>query len=551
MSEKKNIHTTSSAAKKSIVAGGLIGTAGFFISKAIGLVYSIPFSTILGNDAYMSYYGSAYRIYSYLLNVFTAGAPMAIATMTAAYLVRKNYRAVLQVRKMSLVVMGLLGALGMLLMTALSAVLAPAMTDGSAEAVSIMTKVLVILSLAVFLVPILSATRGFIQGCKEMKEYAYSQAFEQIFRVAFLLGVSCLLVYGFHLSSVYALYAAVLSTSVAAIAGLIQIFKFSKTTEASLAKEARRQNARAIPLKPLFREFLLLCIPYLLFALIGYINDIYDAILLPIGLKFSSCTSEQIDVMTSAVNYAGIKFTAIPMILAPGFTASIIPHITSALEEKNYREVRKDVRKCINIVLFIAMFLSFAIGLYATPLYYSLFYTSDLALSANTLQWIALEGFFGTITPVVTSMMMAAGLRKDILRQMLIGAIGKGILMVPFVMWWGVAGAVLTTCMNMGWICFYSMMSMHRRFKVSFRSTIRIFVKTLIALGAMALCAWVLSLIGLGNVTHGKMLCFVTMLVSGVLSSVVFVIVALYLRIPQSVFSFRFKKPSERRAAHV
>ena len=50
----------SSRAKKSIVAGGLIGTFGFFVAKAIGLLYSIPFSSILGSDALMSYYGSAY-----------------------------------------------------------------------------------------------------------------------------------------------------------------------------------------------------------------------------------------------------------------------------------------------------------------------------------------------------------------------------------------------------------------------------------------------------------------------------------------------------------
>ncbi len=73
----------SSTAKKSIVAGGLIGTGGFLIAKAIGLVYSIPFSSILGSDAYMSYYGSAYRIYSYMLNVFTAGAPIPFVSMVA------------------------------------------------------------------------------------------------------------------------------------------------------------------------------------------------------------------------------------------------------------------------------------------------------------------------------------------------------------------------------------------------------------------------------------------------------------------------------------
>lgn len=281
-----NKSRNTSAAKKSIIAGGLIGTGGFFIAKAIGLVYSIPFSSILGSDAYMSYYGSAYRIYSYLLNVFTAGAPMAIATMVAKYITRKNYKTALSVQRMSIVVMGLLGFLGMIVMLGLSGVLASAMSEGTSDGAAIMTRVLCLLSIAIFLVPILSAYRGFVQGCKEMEEYAYSQAFEQIFRVAFLLGVSCLLVYGFKLSSVYALYAAVLSTAVAAVAGIVQIARYTRHTEKDLRIHGHHQQEKAVPLKPLFKEFVLLCIPYLLFAVIGYANDIYDAILLPIGLKY-------------------------------------------------------------------------------------------------------------------------------------------------------------------------------------------------------------------------------------------------------------------------
>lgn len=53
----------------------------------------------------------------------------------------------------------------------------------------------------------------------------------------------------------------------------------------------------------------------------------------------------------SAANYVGTKLTAIPMILAPGFTAAIIPHLSSSLLEKKYKRIRKDIRECMNIVL--------------------------------------------------------------------------------------------------------------------------------------------------------------------------------------------------------
>lgn len=178
----------------------------------------------------MSYYGTAYRIYSYILNVFTAGFPFAIATLVAKYSTLENWKTVLQVRKLSLIFMACVGFLGMIIMMLLSGLLAMLMTE-TADGAHVMTLVLCILAVAIFLVPILSSYRGFIQGRKEMEEYAFSQAFEQIFRVGFLLSAACLLVYGFHMDRVWALYGAVLSTSVAALAGIIQISKFSRKQE--------------------------------------------------------------------------------------------------------------------------------------------------------------------------------------------------------------------------------------------------------------------------------------------------------------------------------
>ena len=76
----------SSAAKKSIIVGGLIGTGGLFVSKLIGLAYTIPFSYILQSEAYQSVYAQSYNIYAYLLTIFQSGVPFAVATLVARYI---------------------------------------------------------------------------------------------------------------------------------------------------------------------------------------------------------------------------------------------------------------------------------------------------------------------------------------------------------------------------------------------------------------------------------------------------------------------------------
>jgi O-antigen/teichoic acid export membrane protein len=246
--------------------------------------------------------------------------------------------------------------------------------------------------------------------------------------------------------------------------------------------------------------------------------------------------------MMSAANYVGVKLTAIPMILSPGFVAAIIPHITSSLEEKNYRKMRRDIKECINIVLFIALFLSYCILLYAKPLFYSLYYTSDLDLAANSVQWIAVEGLFGTITPVITSLMMALRMRKELIRQMLINVIIKGILMVPMVMWWGIAGAVLSSVIAHSYLIGYCVRILYKKFKVSFSNTVRILICSAIGLILMTVVALILYKLGLGGTGTSKMICFVTMAINGLISASVFAAVEWFLGVPQVLFHIKPRK---------
>ena len=69
--------------KQSIIAGGLISSAGMFFAKFLGLFYAVPFNSIIGNISNVAIYGVAFNIYSYILNICLAGMPFAIAAMVA------------------------------------------------------------------------------------------------------------------------------------------------------------------------------------------------------------------------------------------------------------------------------------------------------------------------------------------------------------------------------------------------------------------------------------------------------------------------------------
>lgn len=529
-----NKNSNSEAVKKSLVLSGLVGTAGLFIAKLLGLVYSIPLSTILGSDAYMSYYGTAYRIYSYILNIFTAGFPFAIATMVAKYTVRNDNRALKKIRVISHTLMALVGFLGMVVMFAFSWLLARVVADGSG--VKIMGTCLRILSFAIFLVPILSSYRGFWQGRKEMGEYALSQVFEQIFRVGFLLTMAFLIVYVFHQKRVYALYTAVMSTSIAALAGIIQIAYFDKKNYGEIVEGAKNQTAATRSKRKLFQEFVSLALPYLGVAVLGYSDDIYNSILLPASLKLAGYSGKDQAVILSATNYVGTKITAIPMILSPGFAAALIPHITSARTEGDARKIEHNVLDCINIILYIGLPVSFCIYLYARDIYHILFYTSNLTLASNCLKWMAIEGIMQTLMPVVTNIMMALGMKKETLQNLVAYVVIKGVSLIVFIMLLGYPGIALSSVPGVLYIVIRSFHQMQKQYDIHFQKVIEVLVKCLIGLVLMLGVCFVLRKIGIDGTQGRKSIALGKVFINIVMTLGAYLALTSAFRLPQAVF---------------
>ena len=521
--------------KNSLVLGGLVGTAGLFIAKLIGLLYSIPLSYILGSEELMSYYGTAYRIYSYTLNVFTAGIPFAISTLVAKYTVLEDNKTLLLVKKMSIRLMQILGAAGMILLILLSGVIAPVIAPegGSTE---IMAWCIRILALALFFVPVLSAYRGFWQGRKEMGEYAFSQSFEQIFRVGFLLSVSYVMVYLLGFERKYALYAAVLSTSVAAVAGILQIAYFDFRNIGEIRTLAKNQKHKKTNRDALLKELLILAVPYLLTAMLGYADDIFNSLFLPTGLRMYGYSTADYQVILSGFNYVSSKLTSIPQILAPGFVAALIPHVTEAVTQKDRKRVSSIIIQCIGIVLFIGSFLSAVIAIYARDIFHILFYTTNIDLASGVVQWNAIEGFLGTICPVTSMLMIALGMKKKILLVQLISVIVKSIVMLPLMKLVGYPGAVIASILGNSFILFGNLYFMSRKYSLNFRMLIRNFIKIVFALIGAAAVSYGLRQIGIDGSTGAKSIAVIKLMINAILCTFVYFGIAEVLNISKDLF---------------
>lgn len=544
--------------KQSIIAGGLISTAGIFFAKFLGLFYAVPFNSILGGGVNVAIYGVAFNIYNYVLNICLAGIPFAIATLVAKYASRGDYQTAILVKKIASTFMIAFGALAMLFMLVCAAPFAPmllpesaGLSDAAATSnIEVMRNVLMLVALAVFFVPILSSIRGFYQGLKDMEVYALSQVLEQVARVAFLLVSSAIAVYVLQMDRTWAVYFGAFSTSVAAVLAIVHIRFYDRRQMKDIQAAANVQTVAANTDKQsIFRELIFISIPYLFVAIFGYSDSIINSFLLKGGMEayflsheggvevngqlvLSDLANAQLTVIIGAINYAIVKLMSIPMVLAPGFSSAILPHITSALTQKKYQLVRKNICECMDTVLYIALPVCFCLFVFAKPIYAILFppgaypanaeagnevmsAAQSLELCAQVLKWFSIEAFISTMGPIFNALMMSVELRKLNIRNLALTVILKFIITYPMLMWFGYPGLVLSSMISSGLFFLLDGYALTKRFKIKWKYTLH---RVSIMIGGLALI-WAVqilcSMIGLQGYGAGRMISMLQLGISG------------------------------------
>lgn len=527
--------------KQSIILAGLITTSGVFLSKIIGILYMVPFARIAGAEN-LVFYGQAYNIYSYLLNVFTAGFPFAIATLVTRYVSIGDYQTTFLIKKLAKQIMAVLGFIAMCTLILLSGFLAPFLVSNDGNNIEVMRTTLIILSIALFFVPYLSAFRGFYQGMKEMEVYAISQVLEQFSRVIFLLGCGALAVYVFHTDRIWAVYFAVLSAGVAAILAILHIKLFDRKMQKEYIQLAAVQPVSQMKeKKEMMKEILHLSIPYLLMAIFGYSDMIINSLFLPSGLAAFGYSKDYIDIITGSITSNIQKLMSIPMVLAPGFSAAIIPCITAAVMKRDQEGIRKNISDCISSVLYIGIPISFCLFAFAKPIYYVMYDHNYLDLHADILRWYSLEAFLSTIGPIITSLLMACGLRRLQLKYLAVYAILKGATTYLFIAIFGYPGSVLSTLLAMSVSILLSANALNTNVAMKWRDilvkTMKICICTLSIWGVSLLC----NLIGLKGYDTSMVQAILQLAISGSLAIVVYAILSYALHLPQDIFNFNAK----------
>ena len=529
--------------KHSLILGGLTSSAGVFISKAIGILYVTPF-TMLATAENLSYYARAYNVYEIVLNVSIAGLPFAIATMVAKYTLKGQFKTVLLVRKLSTAILALMGFVAMIFLLLAAQPIAQFSVSGAADSLEVIRtrNVMMIMALAVFTVPLLNSYRGFYQGLKELKIYSFSQVLEQITRVSFLLGIGFLLVYILKFDAIWAVYAAIMSTSLSAVSSIVYFAIKDRKHLVEIKQKAKESDEVLTNQKEILKEMFYFSIPFLLNVFLNNSNNTINLLFFNKAMLMHGASLPEADLYYSMVMFTTNKLTSIPQVVAPGFITAIIPYVTTAFENKDLKQMQKHVLDSVETVFYITLPLAYFLFGISTEIYYVMYGADSLAMGGEVLRYNSITGILFNLAAISNALMMALRLRKQNLLISFGGVLLKFALFVPMIVWFGYKGSIYSNAINQLVLFLINMYLIKLNYKVHYKRTVRRVIFMFFGLMAMQLSFFALNAIGLHVIDQGRFIALIELGVYGVVGVLAYLFTTSYFRLPQKILNLDIMK---------
>lgn len=534
----------SKKASQSFIAASLTSTFGVFISKLIGLLYIVPFTALAGGETNMIFYSVAYTYYDLLLQICTAGLPFAIAALVSKYATKNDFKTVDLIKKLSKSILLLSGFIMALVFIILAFPLSKSVLgrDASIEDIRIMRNVFFILSIAIVLVPYLSYLRGFYQGLKELKVYAFSQVLEQISRVFFLLILGYIFVKIIKFDSIYAIYMAVLSTSIAALIAIIYYHYFDKKNYKVIKIFAKQQDSDVASKHDILVELLSYGLPFVVVSILGNSMNIVNNNFFMNAMAKSGLDYQLSKTILGIIQVNTAKLIAIPQVLSIGFGSGIVPHLTEALVKKDYGLLRKDILSGIETVLYIGLPVSFCLFGLSREIYYVMYGAANLELGSELLKYSSGLAIVSTLSPICSNMMMTLKFRKKTIEILLISFVTKIVSFFIFIRIFSYSGAITSSILTSIVIVVLDLLYIGKKFKVDYSKTLLRVFKMFLCLLSMNGIFVILRMVGFSLTYDSRLLGLAQLAVYGILGMIVYYLSSAFLGLPKNILGFSLKK---------
>lgn len=410
--------------KSSFIKGAFITTLGIVITKILGILYVIPFHSIIGETG-GALYGYAYTIYLLFMSLSSAGIPLAISKLVSEYQTLGYYdakkRAFVIGKKIAL----LLGFVCFIILMLFAPLIAKSVLGDLAGGNTIedVTFVIRVISIAILVVPVLSIYRGYFEGHRFMGPPSISQVIEQVVRILVIVFGSYLVLNVFKLSLTIAVGVAVFGAAAGAICSCLYLIVKKRKNNKKFNERIRQVNEPIVTDKQIFQKIVVYALPFIMIDVFKSLYNYIDMATVVKGLfnyaHFSVSDAESVmSLLSTWVN----KFNMIILSVSTGVVVSLIPNLTQCVVKNDRNGIDKKINQSLSILLFLMLPMTIGISFLAKPIW-SLFY-GDSLYGASVLSYYI---FVGLIMGLFTAIISIVQVLKDY--KLVFGSLFAGVFL--------------------------------------------------------------------------------------------------------------------------
>lgn len=530
--------------KNSFVEGTVIATVFIFLVKILGMLYVVPFYSIVGSRG-AALYSYAYNIYLIFLSISSAGIPNAISKLISEYETLGYLEAKTRTYKISKKIISLLSILSFILLFIFAKPIAHLiigdMTGGNT--INDIAFVIRCVSVSILVVPFLSITKGYLQGHKIMTPSSVSQLIEQVVRIAIMLLGSYLIYKVFNGTLTLAVGISLLGAFFGAlIADLYLLIKIKHNKkDLHLDKEYKKDS---ITNKEIIKKIANYSIPIIIINLITNVYSSTDMILVSRTIQHLGYSASDVEFITSSISTWCPKISMIINSIVLGMTMSLIPNIVSSYVKKDYKNVNLKINKALQIILYTSIPMTVGISILSTPIW-TIFYNTNkyggLILSINIFTALLVNINISTST-----MLQSMNKFKAVYLSVILGFVTNGILDVPMMYlckYVGIEsfiGSIIATCIGYFLSIGISIYYLKKESKgLKFKSTINLTYKILFAVIIMFMVLFPLNKILPFNL-YTRSGAMITTIINSIIGAVIYIFITYKLNVINEIFGKEF-----------
>lgn len=484
--------------KNSFIEGAFISTFSILICKIIGLLYVIPFYSLIGNKG-GALYSYAYSIYAIFLSLSTCGIPLAISKNISEYNELGYHNAkndVYKFGKYIILGLGLLSCLILLIFAPNIAYLIIGNVEGG-NTIEDVSMAIRIVSLSLLIVPSLSVTRGYLNGHKMILPTSISEVIEQVIRVLVIVVGSFLTIKVFNLPTNVAVYIAVAGAGIGALVAFIYLKLKLKRNKGAIATESK--NEPEYTKKDILRKIILYALPFVVIDLIRSAYGMVDSFTV---VKTMVNLGYDVNVAETTIGVLATWATKLNMIVASvalGFVTSLIPNIAGSVAKNDLKDVNNKINESYKTLLFVVLPMTIGLSFLAQPVWVA-FYGYD-SLSIGIFRYYILQAIIFCVYTIALNLAQSMNQSKISLGSLFVSFLLKVILNAPmmklFVMMEIEAyyAPIVTNILVQGGVTLFIMLALKHKFKFNYADSLRAILKIFLTLVAMVLVLSGLSLI--------------------------------------------------------